>query len=834
MRPGRWRQVDRILQIIIDCNSLEREALLDLHCGHDASVRREVESLLSSHDMAGEFMRDPPSEMVVDLLMKQDPEISVGESLGAYKIAGIIGQGGMGEVYSALDTRLRREVAIKVLPRELSSDAQWLKRFEREAQTASAINHPNIITIYDIGKSGSTCYLVMELVHGRTLRHILKAGSLPVKKLLHIAIQIAEGLAKVHCAGITHRDLKPENIMITDEDLVKILDFGLAIHEGPDLSASVSFAAGNSQRMVEGTVGYMSPEQKAKCFVNFQADQYSFGAILYEMATGLRAFPYTLTPGTLPDAVDEESISLDLDHPGLSESLRKIVERCLSTNPGSRYACTRHLLRELQTLRNPLDNPSASGAHLKDEFDSIAVLSFANATGKPDMDFLCIGLAEGILDGLRTIPGLHVTPRSSAFSFRGQGMDLHSIAEKLEVRLILNGSLMDSASGFRIEVRLVEASEEYELWTHQYDFGANDGPSVQEQIILSIAQKIRGLEEYTPGFISGWRVDLNPTANTLYLKAKFYLRTQSAEGLRIAVQCLEEALKLEPNSAPFYDALAECHIARGNLSYDRPRDCFRKAKEYAMQALSLASNDPGAFSALLAIAVYYYWDFELADQFFEHIQGLRPCDPHAILGSLRISMSLAARGLFEEAILRMSQVLEIDPFSLNLRVAMGFILYMANRLPEAGSQLETGLELDELCLPANLWLSAVLAEEGRMSEALARSETAVSLNREFPLVLANHARILALSGDSAKAFAILNQFKSAENTCYVPSYHIAAAFCALERADESISYLKKALIERSGYLLFLPFDPAFGRLHQEPQFQAFLSSLPIQRSASES
>ncbi len=282
--------------------------------------------------------------------------------LGPYEIVDPLGAGGMGEVYRARDTRLGRDVAIKVLPAEVSSDPSRLKRFEKEARAVSALNHPNIVTIHDIGSSDSVSWIAMELVEGKTLRELLFAGPVAVKKLLAIAAQIAEGLARAHEVGIAHRDLKPENVMVTKDGLVKILDFGLAkltqTSAGSDEGSQLPTETGTSPGMIVGTVGYMSPEQAGGRTVDFRSDQFSFGSILYEMATGKRAFQKKTAVDTLSAILNEDPEPVSAINPQAPTPLRWIVERCLAKDPEERYASTKDLARELATVRDRLSETS--------------------------------------------------------------------------------------------------------------------------------------------------------------------------------------------------------------------------------------------------------------------------------------------------------------------------------------------------------------------------------------------------------------------------------------------------------------------------------------------
>src|SRR5262245_38452344 len=291
--------------------------------------------------------------------------LAAGARLGPYEVVAPLGAGGMGGVYRARDTRLSREVAIKVLPAELSSDAARLKRFEKEARAASGLNHPNIVTIYDIGSEAGVSYIAMEKVDGETLRKLLVPGSLPVKKVLLIATQMADGLAKAHDAGIVHRDLKPENVMVTKDGLVKILDFGLAklTHiESGEGESHLPTMTGTSPRMVVGTAGYMSPEQASGEAVDYRSDQFSLGSILYEMVTGKRAFLKKTAVDTLAAILNEEPPPVGSVHPQAPVPLRWIAERCLAKEAEQRYASTRDLARDLATVRDRLSETSSSGA----------------------------------------------------------------------------------------------------------------------------------------------------------------------------------------------------------------------------------------------------------------------------------------------------------------------------------------------------------------------------------------------------------------------------------------------------------------------------------------
>src|SRR5216683_3033064 len=351
MSSERWERTKEILEQALCLVPEERQAFLELACGADADLRMEVESLIAAHEEAGSQFLGAAAPEVLQLAPSR--ALTAGTKLGPYEIIAPLGAGGMGEVYRARDTHLGRTVAIKILPAAFSADQDRLHRFKEEARSASALNHPNSITIHDLGQEGSTHYIAMELVEGKTLRELLVSGPLPMRKAIEIAAQVAEGLTKAHEAGIAHRDLKPENLMISHDGLVKILDFGLVklgspSGEGPDVCTTSQTPAG----LVLGTVGYMSPEQASGDRLDFRSDQFSFGLVLYEMVTGKSAFHRRTAPETLVAILREEAEPIGVRNPDAPAPLCWAIERCLAKEPDKRYVSTRDLARELAAIRD--------------------------------------------------------------------------------------------------------------------------------------------------------------------------------------------------------------------------------------------------------------------------------------------------------------------------------------------------------------------------------------------------------------------------------------------------------------------------------------------------
>src|SRR6202521_1772562 len=350
MSSERWERTKEILEQALCLAPEERQAYLESACGVDADLRMEVESLIAAHEEGGSQFLGAAAPEVLQLAPSRT--LTAGTKLGPYEIIAPLGAGGMGEVYRARDTHLGRTVAIKILPTAFSADQDRLHRFKEEARSASALNHPNIITIHDLGQEGSTHYIAMELVEGKTLRELLVSGPLPIRKAIEIAAQVAEGLTKAHEAGIAHRDLKPENLMISHDGLVKILDFGLAKLGSPGGERDVCTTSHTPAGLVLGTVGYMSPEQASGDRLDFRSDQFSFGLVLYEMGSGKRAFHRGTAAETLVAILREQPEPIGTQNRDAPAPLCWVIERCLAKEPDKRYVSTRDLARELAAIRD--------------------------------------------------------------------------------------------------------------------------------------------------------------------------------------------------------------------------------------------------------------------------------------------------------------------------------------------------------------------------------------------------------------------------------------------------------------------------------------------------
>ena len=461
MKSERWQEVKRVLEVALERKPGEREAYLDQACA-EPSLRREVESLIAAHEQAHtKFLASP---------VDQQKEPAIGDRLGRYEILARIGAGGMGVVYRAADTKLGRAVALKVLPPEMARDPERLARFQREALSVAALNHPHIVTLHSVEEVDGTHFLTMELVEGQPLDRLIPQGGLPVDRILDVAGAIAEALAAAHDRGIVHRDLKPANVVVTDEGRVKVLDFGLAkeIHAARSADENTLTLSGSTgAEIVMGTPAYMSPEQIAGRAIDHRTDIFSFGAMLYEMTIGQRPFRGQ-SPAELASAILRDTPQpLSELRPGVPEGLERIVERCLQKNAADRFASARELHSVLPAVTTVMR--SYSDAVRGKEGFWVAVVPFAYGGANADLASLAEGLSEEIVTGLSRFSYLRVIARSSTLRYANQAVDVRAVGKELGARYVMQGSLREAGSTLRIAVQLVDASSGAHLWAERYD-----------------------------------------------------------------------------------------------------------------------------------------------------------------------------------------------------------------------------------------------------------------------------------------------------------------------------------------------------------------------------
>jgi TolB-like protein/Tfp pilus assembly protein PilF/predicted Ser/Thr protein kinase len=685
-----------------------------------------------------------------------------GRRLGPYEILSPLGAGGMGEVLKARDTRLRRTVAVKVLPSEVSSDAERRSRFEREARAASALNHPNITTVYDIGEDDGTHYIVMELVEGKTLRELLEDGPLPPAKLLPLATQIAEGLAKAHGAGIVHRDLKPENLMVTEDGLVKILDFGLAklAPQGSDVDSEMATETrATRQGVFLGTVPYMSPEQAANRGLDHRSDQFSFGSILYEMATGKRAFKRDTMPQTLAAIIEDEPEPIRKHNDAVPDELAAIIERCLAKDPGQRYESTGDLAKELKAVP---ETPSpwrarrralwaaggavvvllgvALGPNLKGLWDqltsragpasieSIAVLPLRNLSGDPEQEYFSDGMTEALITDLAKVSGLKVIAPHSAMRYKGTDKPLAEIARELGVDALVEGSALRAGDSVRIMAQLIDPKTEQALWAESYERALENVLVLQGEVARAIAGEVQGAltPEETKGLAAARPV--NPEAYDAYLKGSYHWKKLTPEDQDTAQRYFELALQKDPDYAPAYEGLAWVWAVRQQFGIAPPNEAGPRAKAAALRAIELDDRSAGAHEALALVRTWTDWDWAGAEPEWRRALAL---DPRSANTHAYFAHFLAITGHTAEAVPHSERALELDPFNALFHGLCAVTLYMDRRYDEALTAARAATKMQPGEPVGQSVLNDVLYSKGMRDEQLAHQREQIALDPQL-------------------------------------------------------------------------------------------------------
>ena len=747
--------------------------------------------------------------------------LSAGSRLGPYEILSAIGAGGMGEVYRAKDSRLGREVAIKVLPERLLADGDLVRRFEQEARAIAALSHPNVLVLYDIGREGERLYVVTELLEGETLRTRLAHSKPAWPKAVDIAIAVAEGLSAAHSRGIIHRDLKPENIFLTSDGRVKILDFGLARWKPPLSSSgdatSAPTAAGTEPGWTMGTLGYMSPEQIHGDPADVPSDLFGLGCVLYEAASGRRAFTGRTNAEVMTAVLRDPAPDLSDADPDLPRELARIVGHCLEKDPGQRFQSARDLAFALRAVASAAASPKVSSGRRR-AIDSIAVLPLSNASGDAEAEYLSDGITETIISRLSRLSGLRVMSRTSVFRYKGSDVDPIAAGRALNVGAVVSGRVVHRGDDLVIRAELVDLSDGSQLWGEQYNRKMADVFAVENEIATQISENLRlklsGEEKQnlTRGATQ------SAEAYRHYLQGLFYWNKRTRDGIRKGIEYFRRAIEADPGYAGAYAGIAHCYAVLGFHAIESPRETFPRAKAAAKKALEI---DPTLAEARapLAYAIFYYdWDVKTAETELRRCLEEEPGDATACnyYGSI-----LAASGRFDEAMRMWRRAQELDPLSLVIRGGTGWTLFYARRYEEAIRESEKALEMDPTFVITHGVLGLAFGRLSRHTEAIAALQKAVEFS-SGTRYRADLAYVLAKAGRLDEARATLAEVERLSATRYVSPYYLASAHAALGDTERGFFCLEEAFAERSHGMTFLKSDPNLDDLRPDPRFDELL------------
>jgi serine/threonine protein kinase/tetratricopeptide (TPR) repeat protein len=746
-----------------------------------------------------------------------------GQMLSYYRLVQKIGEGGMGVVWKAVDTKLDREVAIKLLPEELAGDPERVRRFEREAKAAAALNHPNIVTLHSVEETKGTTFITMELVEGDTLARVIPDDGLPLERFLDLALPLTEAIAAAHERGVTHRDLKPSNIMVTDDGRVKVLDFGLAkLRErvGADRPLEDSTKTLTRDGIVLGTMPYMSPEQLEGKPLDQRSDIFALGIVLYEMATGRRPFGGDIPVRLASSILRDVPLSLTEVNRAMPADLARIVRHCLQKDPDRRYQTAKGLRNELEELQAELRSGSAAAAdEVVSRSPSIAVLPFTDMSPRKDQEYFCDGMVEELTDALAKLGDLRVASRTSAFQYKETTRDVREIGRRLGVRTVLEGSVRKAGNRLRVTAQLVNVTDGYHLWSDKYDRDLEDIFAVQDEISLAIVErlKVRLLGGEKEGLVK--RFTQNQEAYSLYLKGRYLWNRRYEVGMRKSLDYFQQAIEQDPAYALPYVGMADSYAVLGFYGFLGPHEAFGRAKAAARRALQIDDSVGEAHAALAWCHFCYDWDRSAAERAFRKAIDLAPNYAPA---RHWYAVLLFATARFDEAIAMALQARELEPFSLIVNGTLGVAYMFSRQYDRAASQFTKTLDMDPEFYLARVWLGLTHVLAGRDEDARVTLNRATETEADNPYALANLGWGLGMTGQEEAATRILNKLEQLGGERCVRPYYKAMILWALGRRDEGFELFEAALHAREPQLTMWKTLPSLDALRSDPRYESIL------------
>ncbi len=776
----------------------------------------------------------------------------IGQTVSHYKILEKLGGGGMGVVYKAQDLKLDRTVALKFLPPELTRDPEAKQRIIHEAQTASSLDHPNICDVHDIGETeDGQIFIVMAYYEGETLKKKIERGPLKIEEAVYIAVQVAQGLAKAHEHGIIHRDIKPANILITSDGTAKIVDFGLA-----KLSGRTALTKAGSTL---GTAAYMSPEQAGGEPTDHRTDIWSLGVTLYEMLTGQLPFKGDYENAVLYSILNSQQEPITGLRSGIPIELERLVGKALAKDPAERYQHVDDLSADLKSMKRTVGTGemkrrgttaqqfrtrpailyalSSFVAVLvilaavyfltpsREVFDSIAVLPLENRSGDPQQEYFCDGMTDALITELQKIKSLRIISWTSAKKYKKTEKSLPEIAKDLNVKGVVEGSVLREGDSVRITVQLVQASPEKHLWADTYDRGMRNILALHSDVARAIAQEIKVTvtQEEEKRLASTHPVD--PEAYQEYLKGRYHWSKRTPEDLRKAIEYFDLAIKKDPEYALAYAGMALTHATLPEYAGLPANECFPRAEAAARRAMDLDESLAEPHLVFAYIKYHYSWDWAGAENEFKKAMELNPNHPTV---HHWYQIMLRSLGRFDEAMAEIRVAQKLDPLSLIVSVNIAENYFDMGRYDDAIDEIKKTLELDRTFPIAHLNLGLYYAQKGEIAEGTAELLRVRELVKNAPYGLGGLGYLYARSGRVSEARSVIDTLLVFSRQGLTTSLDIALVYNGLGDKNKAMEWLEKAVDEHARFIPDLKVSPMWVGFHAEPRFRAILKRIGLE------
>ncbi len=753
----------------------------------------------------------------------------IGETVSHYVILDKLGEGGMGQVYLAEDTRLERKVALKVLPTALADDPDRLRRLEREAKALAALDHPNIVGVFSIEEDQGVHFLTMAHIEGRTLDELIPSEGLAAERLLRLGVPLADALRAAHASGIVHRDLKPGNIMVDREDRLRILDFGLAKLEpqpaSPDASTMVTQTM-TALGAVLGSYPYMSPEQAEGKIADPRSDIFSLGVVLFEMATGRRPFRGD-TAAALVSAILRDTPPLVTEvRTDLPDKLGRIIRRCLEKHPERRIQSALDVRRELQDLEREVASGTAvistAGADAP-RIGSLVVLPLRNLTGDPEQEYFVDGMTEALITGLSQIAALKVISRVSAMRYKGSSKPLAEIARELDVEAVVDGSVMRETDRIGITAALIDAATESNLWSDRYERELTSILALQGDVAQAIAREIRITLTPQEEDLLAAAHSVDPAAYEAALKARYYRDRFTPQDLETAEQYFRAALDRDPDYALALTGLGTIWNYQMVLGVARPLEAGPRVLEAHTRAIELDASLAEAHFGLAALKFSFEWDWEGAEKGFRRAIALNPNYAEA---RIHYSHFLTTQGRPDEGAAQVERALELDPLHPFFQAMYGVQLYLSGRHEDSIAQFRKTLEKTPGLAFAHIPFWRVLHYQGMYDEALAQARAHFEAVGEGEVVAALERG--HVEGGYRRAMSLAAEaLATGSHTALARPLNVLCLYDDAGQTEPALEWLERAYEIRDIDMAYLAVELFSDDLRNHPRFRDMLRRMNL-------